>query len=856
MIADTSCPWCDEHDGAGQLFYEGWILAVRSESGWLLHPWRQGLGGLPLALPSEAVPPSWLEQDADAVAALVELLVHPHTHDTEPDKDVTREGTAVELDTTLAVPARTVARLQAVRDHWRATVQGARHRIDFPPGMTEQEGAVLQRARMWCWEAPPGDPGWQFEDAEGFLADRRERQWSDNRERLRSARAWVNPYNFVPLGGDGPDKAPPEFHLSLTEGRLSGRMEVTFTALAPLALSGTGAGKEEDPHRPFVVDGRHVLPGAAIAGVVRSFHEALTDSCLRVVDTDFVPVHRDLARPQEPGQWRMAVVEPSGTSVRLCAPVLTGSTEYSAIWVEARDLGPAPIDSTHLFHLDLERVTGGVVHSRLERTDGDVPVKCTTGDSCTEQHWRTIVTAALPKRKRNPNTAEKEHAYHLPFAPMSTTRMDVPEQALRLYMRSAAQAHDVVVRARAADPILDVQDIGARQETTARLTPDQVMWVQLSGDTIVRVTPSVLWRNPGEHSVGNRITGYGPCTDVESLCPSCRLFGMAEERDADAADAGSGSGPTRVASYRGHVRFGLAVVDDVEETATRLTEMGTPRPGAGQFYLDNAALTEMQAGNGRRPLREWGSDADDPQPRRIRGRKFYWANSTTERYLADADAHDQMSSHHYLSPPGTHVSFPVTFENLTPTQLGALITSLNPDVLRTEPVRGRIVRRTGDLTLRGALERCLGHHLGKGKGVGLGTVTAQIRPTGDAEAPAEGAPTVPVTLWTATRYTAPGTSTLVDGLEYVRQFVDAELSPGAHGRWAALLALSALDWVPPERVMYPPDDARGGHFQSDFWKKSAGAPGTVKGHAPTLVALPPADSADVSVPRPWLGRQR
>jgi hypothetical protein len=124
--------------------------------------------------------------------------------------------------------------------------------------------------------------------------------------------------------------------LSLAEGRLSGRLVVRLLAAAPLVLSGIGKGTAEYPYGPVVLDGKHVLPGSQLAGAARSLHEALTDSCLRVIDLDYVPVHRDLAQPQAPGRWRMALVERGGQCVRMCESISFNGLEYSAIWDEAR----------------------------------------------------------------------------------------------------------------------------------------------------------------------------------------------------------------------------------------------------------------------------------------------------------------------------------------------------------------------------------------------------------------------------------------------------------------------------------------------------------------------------------------
>jgi hypothetical protein len=568
----------------------------------------------------------------------------------------------------------------------------------------------------------------------------------------------------------------------------------------------------------------------------------------------------------------MAVVESAGRAVRLCAPVLYGGQDYSAVWVEARHLAAGPVDSTQLFHFNViaARLAVPVQRFRVERSAGAVPVRCTaTPGQCSLPHWRTIVTEALPDRVLNP--VGQQDPYHLPFAEVpsghaASIPVALEESVQADYRRSAENSADVVVRRRGDTPVLIVDRIGKRQETKAELTDGHLVWVRLTGGKVDRVAPSVLWRSPGEHVLKARIGDYQPCADPASLCTSCRMFGMVEERESAAG------GSARVDAYRGHVRFGHGVVSDVETQPTRLREMGTPRPGAGQFYLDNGDHEGKQAGRGERPLREWGSAADQPRPRWIRGRKFYWANSTGDRHRADGDAHPAMSSFHCLSPVGATVTFPVWFDNLTPEQLGSLLAALDPNLLRHPGLREALRVGSGSHALGEALDHELCLHLGKGKGLGLGAVAARLEAQGadqmsGGQGPERVAPEGPVehraviSVWSVDRYLNPGAAPeMVDPRQYVEQFVHRAVSDKQVKGWPSLLAMSALDWVPATHVAYPLDDNPGGDFRFDFWKRSTGAAGNVRigpGLAaaqprPTLVVLPAADTQDVTASRPWL----
>lgn len=875
-----TCDWHDDCCGEGEFEYEGWILALPDGGSWSIQPYRGGRGGRRVVVGRDGVIPAtgaeidrWTALDTSAFAARVTIESDRH-----PPERPERWDPLIESDT--PAPALPVTRIRHRQGRLIGRCDQQQIQMDAA-WATNDDRNRLQHCPVWAWRDADDHQEWQFDDADGFLRERAVAaqhhatdHWREERKAALGALggAFVNPYSFVPLGA-GPIRREPVGHRALPESRVSGRIVVEGTAISPLALSGAGCGDQTNPNRPVFVDNAWMLPGSSLAGAARAFHEALTDACLRVVDDDYVPVHRDFTAPQRAGAWRMAVVEPGGTSVRLCDPVHHMGKDYSSIWVEARHVaGVGGLTSNMRFHVNPATIVFEVKHHRLERDAGSTPTLCAIA-GCGAPHWRTIVTAALPGRTVAPTG--NEHPYHLPFALETACVVPLPAGVVDDYAKSARDAEDVVRRRRGAAPHLAVAGVGTRQETTEQLMGGDVVWVEMHGGHVVRVSRSVLWRIPGKVSVGDRIGRYRPCSSPDSLCPSCALFGMIEERDShdDALEEGT-LGAARVDAYRGHVRFQHASIDTVEDAATHLREMGSPRPSAGQFYLDNSKASGQQAAKEQRPLREWGSQADVPHARTIRGRKFYWASSKTpdRRYVAQ-EGNDQMTSHHRLSPSGTKLEWVVTFDNVSHAQLGALLVSLVPNLLRDPRARETLAATTAsEPAIAEALGHDLGLHLGKGKGLGLGTIVTRLHewsPSGshpvaeaeshhvaDAGAGEDAVRERPdwIEVWGPERYSTPAAaSQRRDPMDYVLAF----LAEADTSRWGPLLAMSAVDWVPPESILYPPDDDPTGDFTFDFWRRSTGASGTVQIHpskrvAPTLVALPSADAADPRVPRPWL----
>jgi hypothetical protein len=50
-----------------------------------------------------------------------------------------------------------------------------------------------------------------------------------------------------------------------------------------------------------------IIPGSSLHGALRSLHETLTGSCLRIFDPDFVSSYRDIAR--DTADLRLALIE-------------------------------------------------------------------------------------------------------------------------------------------------------------------------------------------------------------------------------------------------------------------------------------------------------------------------------------------------------------------------------------------------------------------------------------------------------------------------------------------------------------------------------------------------------------------
>src|SRR5258708_30438778 len=91
------------------------------------------------------------------------------------------------------------------------------------------------------------------------------------------------------------------------DGWFAGVLDVTVTARTPLLIGGIGAEGAEVRGLPRRQDGTVMIPGSGLMGAVRSLHEALTGSCLRVVHIALRPVRRHPPNTPEPDDLDLLV---------------------------------------------------------------------------------------------------------------------------------------------------------------------------------------------------------------------------------------------------------------------------------------------------------------------------------------------------------------------------------------------------------------------------------------------------------------------------------------------------------------------------------------------------------------------
>ena len=624
---------------------------------------------------------------------------------------------------------------------------------------------------------------------------------------------FINPYTFVPFP-DEIKRTKPEGHEKFSLGNYSGRLTINWTTVTPLMLP-----------PEWTVGDKVIIPGSSIKGAVRSLHETLAGGCLRVFDSEFVPVYRqgmDAAAKEDDG-WMLAEVRLDEKSGQ---PLVYPASE--TVWVESSQVlkgNPAPETNDRYtienYQYEWQSYSKKPVVRRRHLKDDSRVIKDENGE------WYILVS---DEHARQPSGH-----YFYTMGKAGKDLVELSPSVLAKFRRSLAGVDDLRparIQERDGKPDCPVEFngelMGYRHVASQDKWPN-IIWVKVAKDSrgkpsIIDMSLAAIWRVEGKFPAKSRVVeDLLPCSDPDKLCPSCKIFGM--------ADTSGKSGSAEQRSYASHIQFMPAHLSEYKDSVFEkksIRGMMSPHPGFGAFYLQLDGKTD-KAAQGEEPTSHWGAipDGNGEIPRKLRGRKYYWhatpcpdppgvkrvaeSSVATElskwhrwytqqsgadqisRAFTDGDntKRDEKDSERWLLLQNNTFRSQIMFENLTKEDLGGLIASLEPH---------RLLGLFPEL----AKGRKFATHLGGGKPLGLGSVRSKII---DIQFEDEG------------RYFDSGTSQSLsdwkklaeDAVEIFRKGNESRLRK----QWEALAHVLDIHKVDPNLVWYPPGADRRHFLDAD-----------------------------------------
>ncbi|MCL5808189.1 MAG: TIGR03986 family CRISPR-associated RAMP protein [Deltaproteobacteria bacterium] len=528
-----------------------------------------------------------------------------------------------------------------------------------------------------------------------------------------------NPYNFVSLPGGTPWNYPSPHpdHAAWLLNHHTGFLEYTAKAITPLFVpegfpfSPTNDAKVNEslrttPRRFCRMTNakdeiRYVVPGVSVKGMVRSEIEALSNSRMGVLNSDYY---------QRRIPYR-----------RRCYNISTkkGVIIHVGVVINKPPIGDA----------DVTKVIEGYIRS-------------TSSMPASGGQWKIIakrpIAAADPGGPYNNNkqidykagllcrSIEKPYQYKIFHYDTATIKL--PKKVIELYETNLKhdhyqKHHNDYMAKRAKEktkPIYKEAEKGIATPKLEKCIEDlklkkgDIIYFTVN-DNKTEITSfgknvNYLW--PAEHSIKQLINGYLLPEDLGLL----KTLSMAERMFGFAADHKKQNGLTVSHPFRSRLRFETLWGPEVDPNEANWPDK--PEGNNQGFKVKLAPLTSPQARAKARPLYLEPRQSDglsasysDTDPK-MRGRKFYW-----HQKAEDADGiwsiHKRHKYHDLIEkqlPPeisplktGTGFTGRIHFDNLTGEELGALIYSLSGD---------------------GSYEH--GVKLGKGKPRGLGSISIKI----------------------------------------------------------------------------------------------------------------------------------
>lgn len=517
---------------------------------------------------------------------------------------------------------------------------------------------------------------------------------------------FLYPYNFVRVNeAVPPEREKPASHGWLDPARYSGKFKVKVSLESPLFVPAAEPWRE-DPldggkvHKWFRFcrdeDGAPRLPETSIKGALRSTFEALTNSCFTVFGSGerHVGLRYNPKRVDQPTlRFLPGRVVPGGGPSRLA--VQPCFVDWSDFLVTGLAAGQA-VTFGYLGQL-------GQHDPMKYAIDQGVLCRKIGGDS---RRWPGIgtpnLTGALaghfkPGWLLRPTTNPFTHNHDRFLRPdPSAALIAIPVAVAVAYDRVVKEQNDLVGGGFSIRP-------GFGPEIKNLAVGDLIYYRQAHGLRHgMELSRTAIPRVSSDWAIGELLPkAHHPCQHGDSLCPACRVFGWVN--------------PAGPGAYGGNVRIlparwvGRPLPAQPPNSAfTELRIQGTPHPESANLYVvDRGELNTDDV-----EYQHTVTGGQGPKPAgKLRGRKRYWMRRTvrpqdwTMPGQHPYKGKDQ-SIHAELLPANTgHFEFEVRFENLTDTEIGALLFSVE---------------------LPWQADAAGKHTLGRGKPLGLGIVTMNV----------------------------------------------------------------------------------------------------------------------------------
>lgn len=480
--------------------------------------------------------------------------------------------------------------------------------------------------------------------------------------------AFVNPYNFVPLQKEAPQKDAVE------KGSYSGVIEYSLLTKTPLFIPNTSS---EDAFRMNIEDHKSydffsykdlseetesvkdkyptpVIPGSSVRGVLRSNYEVLTNSCMSAIDDE------DVLSKRTNETFKPGLLKKEGESFilykaddHLLRTKGENSLEDDIHWADDE------MHNTRKCYRQKDLREGQkVFFTKMDRTSTNQsgrsfaikPLALNVSD----KPERGKTTGYVIKGEDGPDmngSKQQKHACHIfalkgEYKKLSKEETGTLDKVLDAYKNNAANEYREYAAAWKE----------YRNGTGSDYFPVYYSSASGTADSFVMLSPACITREIYQNRLSMMIPKHKSCDNKDKLCPACRLFGTLGKKFQVISRV-------RMSDLvlSGEEKDMRQLFDDV----TTLEPLGNPKINNMEFYMQRPAGAWFWTW-------DYYIDRDGnvkPIVPMINGRKFFW-----HQMKVNAVSQEPSNLNATIRPlkPGVTFSGKIYFENLSKKELDEL----------------------------------------------------------------------------------------------------------------------------------------------------------------------------------------
>lgn len=519
---------------------------------------------------------------------------------------------------------------------------------------------------------------------------------------VMSDETFINPYNFVELDEkcDKKKRSP--------EGNLTGWIECTLEAKTPLFIPDTSfddvynlkyINKENEEkkiksYRFFsYTDGKPVIPGSEIRGVIRSAFETVTNSCLSTINDDET-LYKRTTYPGQPGRLYK---EGGKWFLQPCDRVGLRYLDLNKKYI-GNTIIYNPNDSYKIDRESNQFVEGELIYFKVNK-NGYVKIQKKGNQEPTSRKlFDEVAQISKEYRKeweegyyhKGENFANKKH-HESVFVYTQEARIEIDKSFVEDYRKNLQlYKEDTINQCKKNGNHKGYSHINEQSDSF-------LIYYNCINKNEFYFSPAAIGREIFHNKLNDILGNYAQCENRESICPACNLFGLV----------------SKDISHASRVRFTDALPMSsqfISDECIILNELASPKLSATEFYLKRPSKT-AKIWNYDYAIKEWKRENKTIIPEflpkenyipQIRGRKYYWHQKSTKKAFADIDKASDRNVGGQILKSG-EFAFKVYFDGITREELDKLLWVLE--------IGGR---------------KSNAHKIGMGKPLGLGSIKINV----------------------------------------------------------------------------------------------------------------------------------